>query len=380
MRIAIRVFLNARAARRFAPAVVVCATLVALAGVAHAVPRYSARYEQKCALCHVNPSGGGLRTLYASQYLVPEEIAWKKPEKNILEGIDPQIAERILIGTDFRTIYTYSDENAATTVKDFFQMQGDIYIDFQMDDQLSLYYDQGISSKYELFGMWQGLPLTGYVKLGRFVPSYGWKFDDHTMYVRDDLGFFPPANSDVGVEFGISPKRFDVQFAVLNGNRGSTSDNNRKFASMLNAAYRGHTGPFGWSAGVAGYWQDGNESNYGTGGTYGYLTWQRLTWLGQVDWTLEDPQGEGHTTGFVMSNEVSYLVRKGCELLATYDFSDPDYNLETGAKTRWGGGVMVMPRSFVTLEALVRATTFDAGVDVTGNDYWETVIQFHLFY
>ena len=39
-----------------------------------------------------------------------------------------------------------------------------------------------------------------------------------------------------------------------------------------------------------------------------------------------------------------------------------------------------MPRPFLTLEALVRSTTFDAGVDVTGTDYWETLVQFHLLY
>ena len=47
-----------------------------LASPSSALPRYTARYEQKCALCHVNPSGGGLRSSYASRQLVPEEIAW----------------------------------------------------------------------------------------------------------------------------------------------------------------------------------------------------------------------------------------------------------------------------------------------------------------
>jgi len=37
------------------------------AGEAGAVPRYSARYGQSCTLCHQNPTGGGMRTLYASQ-------------------------------------------------------------------------------------------------------------------------------------------------------------------------------------------------------------------------------------------------------------------------------------------------------------------------
>jgi hypothetical protein len=348
--------------------------------IAHAVPRFSARYEQKCTLCHMNPSGGGLRTLYASQYIVPEELAWSKPAPKILESINPLIAGRILIGTDFRTMYSYASNAAASPVNDFFQMQGDLYLDFQMDDQLSLYYDRGMSSSYELFGLWQGLPLTGYVKLGRFVPAYGWKFDDHTMFVRNDLGFAPPGNSDVGVELGASPGRFDIQLAAVNGNRGSTSDSDRRLASVFNGAYRFHLGEFGLSAGAAGYWENREGISYGTGGTFGYATWRRLTWTGQVDFTRVHVSGEPHVTGFVTSNELSVVLHQGLELLATYDFLDPDYNLKTGSKTRWGGGVYVMPRPFLTVEGLVRSTRYERGVDVAGPDFWEGVLLFHLLY
>ncbi len=354
------------------------ALVVSVTGIARAVPRYSARYEQKCALCHVNPSGGGMRNLYASQYIVPEEMAWSKPEKSVLEGIDPQIAKNIIVGTDFRMIHAASDDDARFI--NFFEMQGDIYVDFQMGDALSLYYDRGISTSDELFGLWQGLPLTGYVKAGRFVPAYGWKFDDHTMFVRDDLGFAPPSNSDVGIEFGISPQRLDMQVAVLNGNFGSTLDNDQKLAAMLTAIYRGRTGPFGWAGGVEGYWRDGPTENYGTGGTYGYLTLGGLAWVGQVDWIRTAPEGGGHTTGLVTSNEVSYLVHRGFEILGTYDFYDPDWNSQTGAKTRWGGGVSALPVPFLAVQALFRSTTYDDGIDLTGTDFWETVVQLHLLY
>ena len=345
---------------------------------ASAVPRYSARYEQKCALCHMNPSGGGMRTLYASQYLVPEEMAWTAPKDSILSKIDPEISKGVMIGTDFRLMHRYSDDDQPQT--NFFQMQGDIYLDFQMDDNLSLYFDKGISTSYELFGMWQGLPLTGYVKAGRFVPAYGWRFDDHTMFVRSDLGFMPPSNSDVGVEFGLSPGRSDIQFAVLNGNRGATFDNDKKLATCFTGIYRFHVADVAAGLGTAGYWQDGPASNYGTGGFYGYLGWWRLTWLGEVDWTHEDPEGEPHTTGLVTSHELSYLWRQGLELRGTYDFFDPNFNQETGARSRWGGGVFVMPRPFLAVEALYRETHYQDGPLFSGDDSWESVFQLHLLY
>src|SRR2546426_1713935 len=205
-----------------------------------AVPRYAARYGQTCALCHVNPSGGGLRTPYASQKLVPEEIAWSRATPPALEEIDPMIAKHIMIGTDFREFYIGA--NLLEARANFFEMQADLYFGFQLDPRVTLYYDRGQSNSYELFGLDYLLP-TFYVKAGRFVPSYGWKFDDHTMFVRSELGFMPPANSDVGVEAGWSKGSFDIQASLVNGNRGSTLDNDLKMAGLLNAIYRHRVGP-----------------------------------------------------------------------------------------------------------------------------------------
>ena len=58
---------NARPLRSgtwFTLALVAISALPALE--AGAVPRYSARYEQNCMLCHVNPTGGGMRSSYAT--------------------------------------------------------------------------------------------------------------------------------------------------------------------------------------------------------------------------------------------------------------------------------------------------------------------------
>src|SRR5262245_32728836 len=47
------------------------AALLCAAIDANAIPRYTARVRQNCTLCHANPTGGGMRSLYASQFLVP---------------------------------------------------------------------------------------------------------------------------------------------------------------------------------------------------------------------------------------------------------------------------------------------------------------------
>jgi hypothetical protein len=348
-----------------------------LASPAGALPRYSARYQQTCALCHVNPSGGGMRTPYASQKLVPEEIAWSRSKPPALEEIDPLIAKHIMIGTDFREMYVGG--NTFSSHLNFFQMQADLYFGFQLDPRTTLYYDRGESGSYELFGLDYFLP-TAYVKAGRFVPSYGWKFDDHTMFVRSELGFMPPANSDVGLEAGWSKGPLDVQAGLVNGNRGGILDDDLEMAGVVNAVYRHRVGPVGAALGVSGYHHPGATRDDDTWGGYGYLTWKKLTWLGEADYFQSAPAGGGATVGLVTSHEVSYLVRQGLDVIGTYDFFDPNRDRGAGAKSRWGGGVSVMPQSYMTLEALLRHTQYDNGVDYSGQDFTETLFQLHLLY
>jgi hypothetical protein len=178
------------------------------ARVAHAVPRYSARYEQNCMLCHVNPTGGGMRSEYAVQELIPKELAMSSHRPSAMTAIDSHLNKAVRIGVDFRQQYmAESKDGPQGGLQGFFPMQGDIHLSFQLDERYLLYLKHGMSNTYELWGLAHVLPHDGYMKVGRFVPPYGWHFDDHTMYVRSDLGFAPPANTDAGLEVGIAPKR-----------------------------------------------------------------------------------------------------------------------------------------------------------------------------
>jgi len=216
------------------------ATLAIGAGLvptkADALPRYGARYEQGCALCHVNPTGGGQRTPYAVQQLIPRELSWPSSASGRPVDLDPRLGKNLLIGADFRELYVTSGDPANRL--DFFQMQGNVYLSFIPEERFTLYFDRGSSDTYELFGLAYLLPWSGYVKAGRFVPCHGWKFDDHTMFVRSEEGFSPPAHTDVGVELGAAPGPLDLQVALLNGNRGSTVGADEHLAAAVNALCR----------------------------------------------------------------------------------------------------------------------------------------------
>jgi hypothetical protein len=348
---------------------------------AGAVPRYSARYEQNCMLCHVNPTGGGMRSSYAAEELVPKELAMSPRSPEALGAFDAHLNKAITIGADFRNqLMLFTEGSALGSQQGFFPMQGDIHLAFQLDPKYLLYFKHGISNTYEFYYLGHVLPWGGYVKGGRFVPPYGWKFDDHTMFVRNYLGFAPPANSDAGIELGVAPKFGDLQVALVNGSRGSTLDNDRRLALSGLASVRFRVGPLAASVGVSAYTQPGRTEDFNTAGLFGSLNLWNLTWVGQADRTRRDPGFSGAVGGLVTSHELSWLVRQGVEALATYDFYDPNRDLTTGAISRWGIGAKVMPRPFVAAEVLYRRSNIESGRDFSGLDTDEGVFQLHLFY
>ena len=348
---------------------------------ARALPRYSARYEQNCALCHVNPTGGGMRSAYAVQQLIPKEFAISPATPEMLKDIDPKIGKHLSIGTDFRELFLLESENSLLAPpQGFFPMQADLYVLFQLDPRFLLYYNRGMSGAYEAYGLANILPWDGYVKAGRFVPPYGWKFDDHTMFVRHEEGFEPPANTDGGVEVGFAPEPFGISVALVNGARGATLDNDRRLASSGIASGRFHVGPVAGLLGLSGFVQPGINVDQSSGGFFGYLSAWNVTWVAQSDWVRRHAVNSAPNTGIVSSQELTVLLRRGVELKSTYDFFDPDRHLRSGSKDRWGVGFDVMPRSFIVLEALYRKTRVQSGPALSDNGYDEGLFQLHLLY
>ena len=168
--------------------------------------------------------------------------------------------------------------------------------------------------------------------------------------------------------------------ALLNGNRGSTQDNDRQLAVVASGLYRVHAGPLAAGAGLSGYHQPGRLETLDMAGARGSLNWGDLTWIGEGDLVRHRPAAGGATSGIVTSHELTWVIRQGLELLGTYDFHDPDRHLATGATSRWGGGVHFMPRSFLALEALFRSTRVQPGPALQRKDYDEGVLQIHALY
>ncbi|MEZ4651818.1 MAG: hypothetical protein R3E97_24080 [Candidatus Eisenbacteria bacterium] len=354
--------------------------VITVASQAFAIPRYSARYGQDCNLCHHDPTGGGKRSAYAAQYLVPAEmsiIQWTDDDH--VERLDGQVTNGLSVGTDVRTLYHASEDNAEQN--GFFQMQADFYALFEVDPKFSIYLDQGQSQTREVFALGYILPTSGHVKVGRFAPAYGWRFADHTFYTREALGFAPPANSDVGIAAGLYPGRAALEVSVTNGARGSSLDDDHRRAATARGMIRHGFGPLGLAVGGSYHYNKGNARLDRMAGPFGYLQLGPLTWVAEADWRRLDLAGVSGTDQLVVSQELTYALHRGVDLRATLDFYDPDMDEKTGSRGRYGFGVDTLVYPFLGIQAMVHVDSFDGGSAVSEEDErTRGSVLFHFFY
>lgn len=370
---------------RLTAAVLVLAGLIFAVSTPYAIPRYSARYEQDCNLCHINPTGAGARASYATQYIVPREMAMVKLGKEQMEEMpSPEIGDNVLLGTDLRTMY-FSSRDDPVNPQNFFQMQANLYVSFQMSDRLLAYMSKGISSTYEVFGLGYFLPANGYIKVGRFTPDFGWHVADHNAFARRLTGFVPPAHTDVGVEAGVYPDHFAITGSVTNGNPGSTQESfaDNQVQVVGRAAYRGNVSGLAYSVGGSALRNKTFVGNHKVFGPLGYLSWKGLTWIGEADFARTDSAGAGTAKSWYTSNELSYQVMQGLDLIGTFDYWDPDRSRDTGTRSRYGLGIESMPYPYVVLNATVnfyRNQEGALGMVIRDPEYDELALQVHVFY
>jgi hypothetical protein len=361
---------------RFLLVLLAVSSLLGVATEAAAVPRYSSRYGQKCLLCHQDPGGGGMRSTYASEFLLPNEISMRPYDETTLALLDHALTRSVSIGADMRTLVSYSDERK--TSNNFFEMQGDIYLHFQLDRRFAAYFDRGITGSYELFGSGFVLPASGYFKIGRFTPPYGWRLEDHTAFVREALGYFtPPAHTDVGVEIGIFPGSASLALAAMNGAPGATRDADGSRTYFVRAEQRIRLGAARVAIGGSFLEDEGERISDRAGGPFASISLGRLTWIGECDWKRN---ASGETTAFVTSHELSGRLVQGLDLIATYDFLDPNLDARTGARRRLGFGVDSLPLPFLGILVMVNFHDSDPGMEMPEEEFVEAQTLFHFFY
>jgi len=334
-----------RADRSTAVLLFVLTTLMLLSSVTHALPRYAARYGQNCTLCHVDPSGGGQRTAYASQFIVPQELVVRTSES---PPLDTEVAPGITIGGDLRTLFLQGDDGR----NEIITMQSDLYVSLQLDDNIVAYIERGRGEAGEAWGLARVLPAQGYLRVGRFMPAHGWRFADHQLTGRYYL-LYPDGNErpsvllDEGIEVGLDPGPLRLQVSMVSGGAG----NGESYAAR--AALRRSFGKLNLVVGTSIRRSQELDGHRQAAGVFGAVAVGSWSWLWQVDET--HAPGE---TGLLVTHEAAIGLIRGLDLRLTYGHQDPDRELVTGSRDRWGLGIdaLITP----VLGVLVQARRFDS--------------------
>jgi hypothetical protein len=367
---------------------------------------------QNCLLCHQNPTGGGMRGEYATQFLVPERLAMygagSAEAGDPPAPPNPRIGENLTIGVDVRTVHLTRDD--VDSGNNFLQMQGSLYLNLELEPRVSLYVHEELGSgsarAYELYGLGFVLPATGYVKVGRFVPAFGWKRADHRAFTRREYVVFPafPPQSDTGVEVGFLPGPFSFQFSATNGEFASARDANDELAWTARGEVRRDLGPahaaiggsYSQRRGVVGSGASAAGEDVWAGGPFAAVRWGRLTWLGEFDWAHREvaiglPAREIYLS-FTTSQELSVELRQGLDVVAVYDFHDVDFKWESGTLTRVGVGLDALLTPWLGARADLNFFRPEDGRDLVERgglglapgeepeDILQSVFQIHLLY
>lgn len=359
---------------------------------ADALPKFSTRQGAKCQSCHINPTGKGMRSTFGATYGREELPMATFKEQTDLDEFSPSLNDFFTIGMDYRTLFYYLEQNSSSS---FFQMQGDLYLDLRLNKKFRIYFDKGLYSGFEVFGLAKVLPFDGYVKIGNFIPAYGLKMDDHTLFIRNGPYFpvnpaiasYPPGlgfgqgSEDTGIELGFNPSIFSVNVGLFNGRRGGLTGTGgtKTKAVALRAEVNVQSDVVNFSIGSSFY----NLPATGTAGKtqifggFGVVTLtNNLTLLGEVDFLQSRNTALAkQVTGNILYTEANYILFEGLDLKLGYEFYDPNIDLQDGTISRFTIGAEFFPLTGIEVRPLLRINQ-ETKKEISNN---ELQVMFHFY-
>lgn len=342
-----------------------------------AEPAFAVRTGHRCSQCHVNRTGGGLRTAFGSLYtqtILPARLL-RWGERGWLLPADPQA--RFAAGADVRLQALAVNAREGEDGFSFEVPEANVYAEARLvPGRFSLVLDEtvgpgGVSAR-ELFALLALPRANAYLKVGKFLPPFGWRLPDDEAFIRQFSGFTYSA-PDVGLELGAEPGRWSLHVAMINGTSGGSEDNRSKRFSLETVRRFGN-----FRIGLSGANDIASAGARTTqGGLLGGANFGRLALVGEADW-LELRQGGETTRRALGLIEADLLVTRGLNIKLAHDWIDPDLDLRTDPRVRDTLAVEYIPYPFVQLRWAARRR--DGPPQVAGSRDRQVELEVHLFF
>lgn len=362
--------------------------IIFFVNISFALPRFAVQNGSSCIACHVNPTGSGLRNDYGSNVVALEELPLERWLDKGNEDWDGYISDHLQIGGDFRIQGVQYNETDLTRKSAFFPMQADIYSYLKLNNNAGIFTKIGIRKRStlstEYWALVSNLPQNAWLRVGRTLPNYGLRVDDHTSFIRggnlektsvgldgkEGLIFGPYLDPPEILELGV-PMFGGLQWTSSIGTGiVKSSEELNNFTTQFN--YTGNINDnIAYMSGFS-YMQEGNFSMLGISGGLSF---------GDFTWTFEADQAENWidgNTSLALYDEIAWEIIQGVQLIGKYDFFDPKTDWQTGSISRYTFGAEIYPLNIMEIKLQARFNQLDQDNSTTPDP--EYLIQTHFWF
>jgi hypothetical protein len=321
-------------------------------GSAAAEPYLAAREGLKCMACHVNPTGGGMRTAFGNIYAQNQLAVERIDTANYGQWLD-SASNLLTLGGDLRSAATYTSVPHEGATSAFATEEMRLYVAANViPDRLLVYADERIApgaaynrEAYARLGFRGG---RYYLKAGQMYLPYGLRLQDDSAFVRQVPGI-NYSTPDNGVEFGYEGDSSTTQLAITNGSAGGPeSDPGKQYS--LRSEYVRHA----WRVGSSVNANDSSAGQRRMGNVFGGLRTGTVTWLAEADYVVDDGFATGRRRLWASLLEANWLVRQGHNLKLTGEHFDPDLQLRHDEQNRYSLSWEYTPFQFLQVRSGLR--------------------------
>jgi hypothetical protein len=330
--------------------------LLASANKASAEPYLAVFTGLKCTQCHVNPTGGGLRTQFGALY-----SQYQLPMNHLDTGGENwtgDVGKFLRVGADLRFQWSVTHEPNTKTVDGFSMEQTRVYLEGNViPERLIVYIDEQVAPggalNREAYGLYWSSAHDWYVKAGQMYLPFGFRLQDQTAFVQQVSGI-NMTTPDQGLEFGWLGGPWDVQANVSNGTAGGPSTGQGK-QYTLQASF---VQPL-WRLGVAASDNDAAGGHREIFGVFAGLHTGIIAWLAEADMVQSKPPvplipGASITRSGAFLVEANVQPLRGNNIKLTFEYLDPNADVHNNGQNRWSLLYELTPIQFVQLRAGVR--------------------------
>jgi hypothetical protein len=330
--------------------VLVAAVLAAAAAIARAEPYLAVQQGLQCATCHVNPTGGGLRSAYGALFArnaIPMQAA-----PAALPNWTGSPVPGLRLGTDLRAGVSRLEVPGQPAQSRDGIDQWRVYLDVEpIADHVGLVLDEqlrpGEPLRLESYLRLSTADHRWYAKAGRFYLPFGWRLQDAGTFVRtlSGIGMTTP---DQGAELGFQGDEWSIQFVASRGpgNRGPVTGHQRTVQAVWTRPEGRIGAAFAQTASSAG--------DRDAVALFGGLRTGPVAWLAELDWVADDGFPEGRRRQVAGLGEANWGIARGHNLKLDAEWLDPDRRVRHDHKVRYSAVYELTPFPYVQFRVGLR--------------------------